>query len=349
MTEKHDNNENLEDVFDKATKEGASSKDVQKEIVKKQKDRKIAPYLIAAAVLVLLGGGVAFLYPHFTPNGGGEKTPTEQTSGPKGSDESSDKDLTDEEARKEIDDELAKADEENKTPIRIEDWTKVPFETQKKNGAEALYASAVQSAQASTFTNFSGMLPSEKDGYTDDMSKALNEDGTPNEWYSFQTQENLNYSFSTFTQRLLNPAFGGWGSLTYGVPGGVEESFPNGSFTDMFTEAWWAANIQENDHSKLPIYADWNGDNWGGLKLDGKSNGIWFGHITEMSVTGEALEDGSGMEVIVDSDVSLSAYLEDGSKETRTGTLHLKFTPNLESTDPTTRHLLSEASLTVNQ
>lgn len=360
MTEKDNKEkESLDDLFNQATSKQPNDSKVKKDMIKKDKDRKYTPYIICGAVAILLAGGIFYAYPKLSGNDWIARKTTDSTlvSGTKDkgetSDTSSSKDGTSESDNGAIstDDskEIDKAISESKGSIEVEDWTKTPYATQMNEDPDALYESAVKSAQDTTFINFSNMLPSATDGYTDDTDKATEGDGSPNLNYSYQTKENIEYSFSVYSQRILNPVFGEWYALPVGNAQALKDGFPQDLMQDMFTERWWNSNVSIDDHTKLPLYLDWAGDSYGGLNFEMNGTlGVWYGKITTMSITGEAMEDGSGMYAEVNADVEFTAILNDKSTVTRKGTLYMKLVPNTASKDKLYRNLIDEVKLTVN-
>lgn len=234
---------------------------------------------------------------------------------------------------------------ESKAPVKTEKWTKIPFAEQEKN--EDFKDDVINSAQTTTIVNASNLMPSTENGYTDNPDNAVNKDGSLNLNYSYQTKENIEYNVNLYLQRLLNPVFGQWNTIPIGQPNGVEGAFPEEIFIDMFAPEWWNANIQSNNHSKLPVYLDWNNDNYGGLTFS-PGPAAFYGQIKSMSTNVEPTSDEVGVNIIVKADVEFVANLENEKKEVRTGVLTLKLGPNRESKDINRRNIIEDASLVMN-
>lgn len=342
---KNNKNDNLEDLFKEVSDSSKNDSQAKSSLIKKQKDRKIWPYIATGVVLIGLGVGGYATYPKWSSMLGFDNAKTEQTDSNKN--DSKDKDNEDSDSSKELtqeeqDNKVTEALENTKDPIETEKWTKIPYYERLDKDAEALQTEAIAWAEGTPFISFASMLPSRADGYTDDVKKATNEDGSPNMNYSYQTKENVEYNFAMYMNRLLNPMFGSWISIPTGPE--REDAFPDDSFKDMFTEEWWDANIKDGDHSKLPIYLDWKNDNYGGLELESP----WYGEIKVISATGEGDEENQGVNIDISADVEFTAIQKGGKKVTRTGTLNLQLVPNKKDDNLEHRNLINKATLTVN-
>lgn len=352
-------NKDLKDYFNEAN--GASDKDAAKNMKKKDNKVNKTPIIISIVVLVILIIGVIFLIPKIKEindndssskkNGSGE----EQTLSKKDlaklkKEEEEEKarieNMTEDEINK-LDEETLKGDlEKNKTPIKVESWADAPFDSNLVN-KDKVMDGAEEYADNLGVNNAFGLLPSEELGYTSDVNKVENADGTLNPWYSYQTKENMEYVFSTYTQRLINPIYGNWYMLPIGQPGQVEASFNEATFKDMFTEDWWNKNIDANNHKQIPIMADWNGDNFGGLDLKDTGKGVFFGEIKSTNVEMEDAQSGNGVNLLITSDVEYVAFDKKNKKIKKNGELFIKLVPNEESTDITHRALIDDAQLTL--
>lgn len=347
MTDNNNNKkDNLEDLFKEVSDSSKTDSQAKSSLMKKQKDRKIWPYIATGVVLLGIGVGGYFTYPQWSNMLGFGDSKVEQKDtnknnsedGTKDKDSDSSKELTQDEQDEKVKESL----ENMKDPIETEKWTKIPYYEQEENDPKALQEEAITWAESTPFISLSSMLPSRADGYTDDVSKATNEDGTPNMNYSYQTKENVEYNFATYMNRLLNPMFGSWISIPTGPE--REAAFPDETFKDMFTDEWWDSNIKEGDHSKLPIYLDWSNDNFGGLELESP----WYGELKTISSTVEGDEDNQGVNIDIEADVQFTAIQKGGKKVTRNGTLVLQLVSNKKDDSLEHRNLINKATLTVN-
>lgn len=236
------------------------------------------------------------------------------------------------------------------TPITLAHWQKKSFSDEAKNNSKELNVNLQSWAQndlnLSSVTN-SGFV-STAAGYTDDTNKAINSDGTINPKYSFLTNENINYIYSSDMNRLLNPVFGDWNLSQFSENKPISNRGVN-VLKDMFTDNWWSNNIKENsDYSKLPIYADWAGNDYG-MSFKSGTLARWYGELTSENIKMNVNSDGTFKNFDINNNVKYSAFGKDGSIMTKTGVLHLILVQNPKTTDnPTNRLLIDSATLSIN-
>lgn len=98
--------------------------------------------------------------------------------------------------------------------------------------------------------------------FTDDPTKAYNDDGTLNTHYSYLSAEYVDETIRDDIERLVNPVYGEWTN--------TQDSGADGddwrSLEDMMSENMKnnIDNSNGNVQSVLPLYADWNSDARGG-------------------------------------------------------------------------------------
>lgn len=98
--------------------------------------------------------------------------------------------------------------------------------------------------------------------FTDDPTKAYNDDGTLNTHYSYLSAEYVDETIRDDIERLVNPVYGEWTK--------TQDSGADGddwrSLEDMMSENMKnnIDNSNGNVQSVLPLYADWNSDARGG-------------------------------------------------------------------------------------
>lgn len=346
MTENDKNKDNIKDLM-KGLEGQEDNKQNAEEIIEKEK-KSNKPYLIGGLVLLAMVGALAFTLPNYLKSDNDTKDNSKKFSYVDLEDEdftwdSYSQEEYDKYAKKELEDTYEKV----KTPIKMETWQKTPrYKMEEdKESMKALSQELREFTQSMPFGNFTSMLPSEAAGYTSDVNQAELEDGTTNPKYSYLTKENVEYAYGNYTQRLLNPIFGNWNYLPYGEPNGVENTIEGTLFEDMFTPDWWKANISDTNHRAIPIYADWNGDTWGGLDIDDKLMGIFFGEIISSQV--DMQPSTGGTDFYITSQVEYSALLKNGKLEKRTGEFHMKLVPNVWDTDPTHRVLIDDTYLKI--
>lgn len=346
MTENDNKNDKLQNMFDDVTNTDVDESSVKKQLMNKKKDKKTVPLIIAGlAVVALVGSGIYFA-PKFLNNNTSTVTSTEDSS----SKTSSSKSTTSSTGTSQ---DLAEIYEESETPIKVAKWVKQPYANQIVDDPATLKTNAIAAAEDSIFVNTSNGFVSTEDGYTDDVNNATNSDGSQNENYSYQTKENIEYAWSIYSQRILNPVFGGWNTLPWGLgPDLVQTGIQSEDWRSMFTERWWNENIvATGTFNALPIYADWNGDRWGGANVADNAMGIWFGEITSMTSYSEPSSDQytqAGSVIIINANIQFTAKDPDGKNIVRTGTLYMKLVANMNNTDPLYRNVIDEVTLTVN-
>lgn len=371
MTENKDNKkDNLEDIFNEVTDSSKNDSQAKSSLIKKQKDRKLWPFVAAGVALVGIGVGGYFTYPQWSganddkskteevdPSSKDKEVPKDKKDKGSGTTDTSEKESTDDTPKEvkpggdeyedltleEVEKESIKEQEEREGVVEIATWAKLPYSERKRNDADGLKKDVISWSQGTTFINFSSGMPSSSQGFTDDVNKASNADGTPNMNYSYQSKENLEYNFGLYMNRLLNPVFGEWNGVLMGPE--RETYFPENVFKDMFTNEWWEANITPNDHSKLPIYVDWANDNYGGLSVEDH----WYGEVVLLTATSQADSENQGVDVDITAEIKFTNTDKNGKLLERTGILKLQLVDNVDSYDLEHRNLINKASLTINK
>lgn len=113
--------------------------------------------------------------------------------------------------------------------------------------------------------------------FTDNPTKAYNNDGTLNTHYSYLSAEYVDETIRDDIERLVNPVYGEWtgtqnaSGIDYTKGTGGEAGNENewtgllDMFTDDYKDKIQTANLMnENVGYTLPIYADWKKDSFGG-------------------------------------------------------------------------------------
>lgn len=195
------------------------------------------------------------------------------------------------------------------------------------------------------------------DEYTNDTEKKYLPNGEDNPKYSYALREDYQKAFATITERLLNPLYGGWleAQDPIGEKAKTQEQFE--VLSSAFDVDWWNKNVKKNNYSKLPIYADWDNNNFGGLKLSERSggiNGTFFGKIKETKAkkvkarTVGFMKNSELPFVKVELPVEFVAYDINEKKLKKTGTLIFTLVPNEDTNNPTMRVVAKDARLIIN-
>lgn len=245
-------------------------------------------------------------------------------------------------------------------PVEIPRWTRQPYEEEKFFNNEEYVEEMHEWVQMTGFGYVAASLPSGRvtdddvPPYTNDVSKAENEDGTFNEYYSYVLQEDYERAFALTVHRLLNPHFGGWTTAQYTIDDEDIRTFVTKElFEDLFDPQWWIDNIDNGNEDKMPIYADWNGDNYGGIEFrdEGNTTGRFFGVVDESESPIEAIDLRKDMseelriKTIIP--VKFVAFGKGDDLIEKKGTLTLVLGPNRNEKDLLHRVVAYEAKLEV--
>lgn len=231
-------------------------------------------------------------------------------------------------------------------PIEKADWQKTGYSAEniKEQRGEILY-----STNGTELKSSSGTLPYEAAGYTSDDSKAFLDSGAINPDYSYWTAESFSVESSVILERLLNPTFGDWGVIQYPSYPGNKSYNPN-TLRDIFTDNYLSENADQPYSSYIPVYADWNGDNYGGMDNLLETGPRWYGNIE--SADYEFVYDEGSSQYIVNmtAKVKYTAWAKDQTKLEKNGTLTIKFVANANNAgDSSHKVLIDDASLKVDE
>lgn len=182
--------------------------------------------------------------------------------------------------------------------------------------------------------------PSREQGFTNNSELFHLEDGSMNPWFSYVVAEDVQWFFGNNLQRLLNPVYGGW-FYDHSEPKNIDLTL----MQELFTDEWWNENIVEGDASNLPIYADWEDNDYG---VDDVGSYGWFGDITDTNLEVAQNDEGDN---IINGRIFIEYHAVDSdndSLETREAQLDIQVIPNREDpADVNNRLLINEAELTM--
>ena len=251
-------------------------------------------------------------------------------------------------------------------PVEVPKWSKQPFaDGASLNNEETLaevnkFAEDIQSFQASVSwmpSGVQGTWDGAGTAYTNKIEDKFINDNVINPEYAYALKEDYVEAYSTYVQRLINPTFGEWiFAQKYSPAESVKNKAEYQVLNDMFSDEWWAANVKENeDYSAIPVLADWNGDNFGGLEFAEpvpSRYGTFFGVVNETEenyVTVETLgKDERDSEILkIDTPVKYVAFGVDDELIEKFGTLSMTLASNSEPISPN-RVVIVESKLTLN-
>lgn len=145
-------------------------------------------------------------------------------------------------------------------------------------------------AMANADANAYAAFPMNSD-YTDDITKAFNDDGTVNQKYSYLTADNVIPVIQDDIQRLINPVYGNWTSMqSYFADGegidingkAVSQAWMN--LADMFSKDVSLSTV-DDAHKAMNLYADWNNDSYDGKYTYKTSSTPIVGSVTGQDCT----------------------------------------------------------------
>jgi len=226
-------------------------------------------------------------------------------------------------------------------PVKLDKW-------EQDSGVQGLSpedkAKVAETYYGSDLSTSASILPSEAAGFTSDDSKSENADGTLNGYYSFWTQESFTADAGEIIEKFLNPRFGNWEQ--YQKPGSNPGSInPAQQFPNTFTTE--LLDSKEPVQSWLPIYADWNGNNYGRNDLSA-TGARWYGEITDSNSDFVFDEETGQYTVNFKANVKFTAYSHDGEKVSEKGVLSLEFVANPGGeAGPGGKVLVNRSSLTI--
>lgn len=246
-------------------------------------------------------------------------------------------------------------------PVNVPEWTKQPFSIENVINNEDVLAevhefaesiSAVESSTAWMPSGVEGNWEGAAPAYTNNIDEQFINDNIPNPDYSYTLREDYLSAYSVYIQRLINPTFGEWIFAQRYIPASpMKDNNTYRVLSDMFSDEWWNNNIEtDTDYSSLPLLADWDGDNFGGLEFAQENSryGTFFGVVNETEdeyVTVESLgQDDRESEILkIDTPVKFVAFGTEGLIE-KHGTISMTLASNDEPVAPN-RVVITNAEL----
>lgn len=250
-------------------------------------------------------------------------------------------------------------------PVELKDWASNPYiseafwDNKKIEGVLLEEAREKRGLYSATSWMKSG-LPSPYDDeeiagpYTNDISKRYAEDGvSDNPEFSYALAEDYQKAYILYTERLLNPTFGGWSSMQYSDVD-IKRNIKFNQLKDMFSNQWWKENIENPDNYKnLPILVEWEKGDWDKYSLPEKettNQGIFYGEVVEdedryISIENIGIDEENQAILKVNSPVKYYAKDINDDLIEITGTLELTLQSNSENLNVENRVIITEAKL----
>ena len=210
-------------------------------------------------------------------------------------------------------------------PVSVPEWqtTEAPYnaeglgEEQLENSQEVLEATTLLGVTEAT-------LGGEANGYTSSVEEALNEDGTPNPYFSYVTSELFLNESTDIVNRLINPVYGNWTPYQF-ASNSPATNFEPSVLGDIFSSGYVERNFSKPDKSYLPVFADWAGNDYG---LGGSllPQGVrWVGEVQDAQAFYEYDREALNYVTTATYQVRYTAWTTEREKVTKDGTLTLKF------------------------
>lgn len=229
----------------------------------------------------------------------------------------------------------------NTYPFPLDEWQTKPHSDSTSRDKEKM----MQKYSGTSLAVASQRLPSGSAGFTSDPSKAKLPDGTLNPMYTTLTAQDYQQVAEGYVERLVNPIYGEWQQYQR-KNGKASQNLQLGEFSNMFTQEYLSKNSSKPFKDYIPIYADWNANDYGmGDKL--LSNGPrWIGKIDSMNSTFKYDEKTQQYNTDVTANITYSAWAQDQSVLKKNGVLKLKLVTNSNDNNKP-KLLISDASLSV--
>lgn len=227
---------------------------------------------------------------------------------------------------------------ENIYPVKLRDWQKETYDPEKP---KAFTDDVLNTYKSTDLWSIAQMLPSESSGFTSNLKKVNNEDGTFNPMFSYWTAESFTKDAGLVIERLTNPTFGEWSGGQYQT-----NLLNTAAIQDIFTTSWIEAN--SSDVRNYPIFVDWDNNNYGNEELL-ISGTRWTPTIN--NITGDFSYDEESLQYSANIVVNLTytAWQDDKSKTTKQAKLILELVanPNKTQNGSDNRVLVNKATLEV--
>lgn len=251
--------------------------------------------------------------------------------------------------------------------IDVPSWAKTPYnpeyfwteETEEEVQKTAEEHFSFYQATAWLPSSIGGLFEGEDEGFTNDLDKRYLSNGEENPQFSYVLSDDYRRAYTVYSQRLLNPIFGGWDIWERYSENKNAKSFQ--SLEDMFSFEWWAKNVEkENGYKNLPILIEKSEGEFEKYNLKGLSSEQ---SITKANFFGEIVEDENktvkveltGKEVMglpeinTISPVVYTAFNENGTEFKITGELHMTLRPSEARPNLENRIEISDAKLILNR
>ena len=217
---------------------------------------------------------------------------------------------------------------DKKYPVEQQQWQKTPYRDQKGKTLDTHITNLMSNIPGAMSQIAS--LPSRSTGFTDDPHKALI-DGVPNPRYSYWTSEGFTENVYTALQRFINPEFGEWTQLQYPISLTSNKESMTRWFDDVYDPAYLASKKKAEPRTWVPIYADWDSNNYGMKdKLLNDGGPRWMGVLENVRTT-LTYDKKKQYTAKVVAHVKYSAWAQDQTTLTKHGVITFNVVPGDET------------------
>lgn len=158
-------------------------------------------------------------------------------------------------------------------------------------------------------------ISSENNGY--------HSEGEVDDYHVTYTKEDAMAHIGEYMERLINPTFGGWTKYQY-AENNPKQKFDPLIFKDMFSFEYWRSHEGMWPSEYLPVFADWNNDDYGNPDLSNITR--WHGKIKTMETSLQDYNEPTER-IEVTATIEYKSYTNDGATETREGVLNMTLVP----------------------
>lgn len=234
--------------------------------------------------------------------------------------------------------------DKNRFPVSVDTWAQDRY--QDKGGLKSHRKEIIDSRGGTELSIQSIQMPSEEAGFTSDDNQQFDSSGNPNPFYSYWTAEEFQSYSHSYVERLMNPIYGGWARFQFPTYP-ANQTLDFSLFEDMFSDKYTSENQNKKYSEYLPIMADWNGDNYGGVNNLLSEGSRWYGTTSDVEVVPEFDNNIQQYIVHYNAKVTFTSWTQDQSKLEKNGVLELTFIANAGENSSPNKVLIDQAKLTM--
>lgn len=224
-------------------------------------------------------------------------------------------------------------------PVNLKEWELTPYPRDGESPELASNYIRTIPGVDSTLNN----LPSRSSGFTDNPKEVRLPDGSLNPLYSYWTQEGFNEFVGISMVRFVNPIFGEWELYQHPENNDVINTYeylPH-LFEDVFDPEYFDAVRDRPSKEWIPIYADWDANDYGMSDQLLKGGPRWMGVLESLRNEFKYDSKTQSYSATVKGNVTYHAWAKDQTKLTKKGVI----TFDVKKGPENNRYLISNAKL----